>query len=518
MILVLLVFFPIVVAIFISLLPSPADGWGKLLNLGASTGQLGLGLVAVWQYQAANSVNGASGLSVQMPWFSLNLGRLGEFKVDFWLGLDALSAPLLLLSVIVLFLGALASWEITSRPRAYHALYLLLSGNIIGCFLALDFFLFFLFFEFMLLPMYFLIGLWGGARREYAAVKFFIYTFLGSVAILVAMIGLYLSVTGPDGAPTFGLPHLANPANFKPGSLLAPGSPVTYWGLSVRAWAFLLLLVGFAIKLPAVPLHTWLPDAHVEAPTPVSVVLAGVLLKIGAYGLMRIAYPVFPEVARQMAWWVGLAGVVSIVYGALVALGQGNLKRMIAYASVSHMGYVLLGLAAGTPEAVSGASFQLFSHGLLSALLFLCAGVLYARTQELSLEAYRGLAQPMPRFAGLAGVAFFASLGLPGFSAFVAELLVYLGAFRSPGLPGWMPALALLGLVVGAGYFLWALQRLFLGPFSLQNPEWQPRLTDLTGRELALLALPAGLALLLGIWPGPLLALIEGSARIIGIE
>ncbi|MCU0449623.1 MAG: NADH-quinone oxidoreductase subunit M [Bernardetiaceae bacterium] len=489
---------------------------GRLVNLGASTVQLGLGLLAVWQYQVAAPAAGAVRLSVQVPWFSVDLGRLGQFKVDFWLGLDALSAPLLLLSVIVLFLGALASWDITARPRAYHALYLLLSGNIIGCFLALDFFLFFLFFEFMLLPMYFLIGLWGGARREYAAVKFFIYTFLGSVAILVAMIGLYLSVVGPDGAPTFGLPLMADPASFKPGALLSPGSPVVIWGLGARTWAFLLLLVGFAIKLPAVPLHTWLPDAHVEAPTPVSVVLAGVLLKIGAYGLMRIAYPIFPEVARQLAWWVGLAGVVSILYGALVALGQGNLKRMIAYASVSHMGYVLLGLAAGTPEAISGASFQLFSHGLLSALLFLCAGVLYTRTHELGLDAYRGLAQPMPRYATLAGVAFFASLGLPGFSAFVAELLVYLGAFRSPGLPGWMPALALLGLLVGAGYFLWALQRLFLGPFSLKDPAWRPRLTDLTRRELVLLALPAALALLLGIWPGPLLALIEGSAQIVG--
>jgi NADH-quinone oxidoreductase subunit M len=512
-----LIFLPICAGLALLLVPArqvPVFRWANVI---ANFAMLLLAGAVAYQYgQAGPATDGESLQFLEyQPWLAVDLGSLGRLSAAYFLGVDGLNVALVLLSGLVLFLGAVASWEIGDKVKGYTVLYLLLGGSVMGCFVALDFLLFFLFFEFMLLPMYFLVGIWGGERREYAALKFFLYTFLGSVLVLVVMIGLYLSAQDPGqaGQHTFHLLHLADPANYLPGSLLAPGSGATVLGVPARLAAFGLLLVGFGIKLPAVPLHTWLPDAHVEAPTPVSVVLAGVLLKIGAYGLLRIAYPLFPAEAAQLGWWVGLVGAISILYGALVALGQTNLKKMIAYSSVSHMGYVLLGLAAATPEAVNGVIYQLFSHGVLSAMLFLCAGVLYARTHELDMAAYRGLAVPMPRYAAMVGVAFFASLGLPGFSAFMAELLVYLGAFRSGALPAWMPLMALLSLVVGAGYFLWALQRVFLGPFSVREPGLGHRLTDLTGREWVLLAVPAVLAVVFGLFPNLLLHLSDATVK-----
>jgi NADH-quinone oxidoreductase subunit M len=418
------------------------------------------------------------------------------------------------------------------RTRGYFALYLILSGSVIGCFLAQDFFLFYLFFEFMLLPMYFLIGLWGGPRREYAALKFFIYTFFGSLLILIVMIGLYLSVIDPvetaraadqniilqlqqwlaEGriAPeqlvhTFRFAFLADAGNYIPGSVLNQASQFYIAGIPVRLLAFWFIFVGFAVKLPVFPLHTWLPDAHVEAPTPISVVLAGILLKIGGYGFIRIVDGFFPAEAQYSAVPLAVLGMISIVYGGFNALGQSDLKKMIAYSSVSHMGFVLLGISALTAEGINGAIYQMVSHGVLSAMLFLLAGVVYDRTHDRKIENYRGLIAVMPAYTVLTGIAFFASLGLPGFSGFVGELFTLMGAFQADNLPAWIPALSALGIVLAAAYFLWTYQRMFFGSFWYKNDTSQAAahvLTDLTARETGLLVPLAVLTVLLGILPG----------------
>jgi NADH-quinone oxidoreductase subunit M len=454
-------------------------------------------------------------------WISIDLGSWGILQAQYLLGVDGLSLPLVGLAVIILLIATLSSWSIQNQVKGYFILLEVLNAAVVGSFAAQDFLLFYLFFEFMLLPMFFLIGIWGGVKREYASVKFFLYTLAGSILILIVMIGLYLSVHDPSSSGrlvhSFALIHMQDPVNFISNSIFDPNNRWMIGPWPARYWAFLFLFIGFAIKLPMVPLHTWLPDAHVEAPTPVSVILAALLLKIGGYGLLRIAYPVFPEAAFYFSGFVALMGVVSILYGALAAMASKDLKRLIAYSSVSHMGFVLLGIASLTPEGISGAIYQMTSHGIISAMLFLLAGVLYDRTHDRTISNYSGLASRMPKFMIAILIAFFASMGLPGFSGFIAEIMIFLGAFKSGeanGLihPGFAVA-ATLGLIFGAAYFLWTLQRMFFGAFDLKGEAKDKVLTDLSSREHVMLTPLAIAMVVLGIFPQPLLNWINPFAN-----
>jgi NADH-quinone oxidoreductase subunit M len=522
---------PLVGALLILALPD-RSGLLQKFTVGVLT------LEAIWALlllNAFHSGNPSLQLVQTLDWITLDLGSLGRVSIDYSVGVDGLNLALLLLAVFVLLIGAVSSWSIQNKTKSYFALYLLLSSSIIGCFVAQDFFLFYLFFEFMLLPMYFLIGLWGGDRREYAALKFFIYTFAGSLLILVAMIGLYLSAIDPvetavlSGlisnpseagadvmaavqqllaagkinpdllAHTFRFEYLINQANYIPGTLLHPESGLTLGNFSLRDIAFWFLFAGFAVKLPIVPVHTWLPDAHVEAPTAISVVLAGILLKVGGYGLIRIVDGFFPAEAFSYSVPIALLAAVSIIYGGFNALAQYDLKKMIAYSSVSHMGFVVLGIAAFNAEGFNGAIYQMVSHGVLSTMLFLIAGVLYDRTHDRQIDHYKGLIKPMPKYTVLTGIAFFATLGLPGFSGFVGELFTLMGGFSASQIPAWIPVISTLGIVLAAMYCLWTYQRMFFGTFWYSKNE--KLLLDLSTKEVALLVTLAVSTFILGIFP-----------------
>ncbi len=474
----------------------------RRLALVATSIQLFLSIMLLLQFDTSivpRSWSGAFQFVEKLNWISMDFGSVGRLKIEYFIGVDGVSLPLVVLSSLVLLIGVISSWNITEKAKGYFMLYLLLSSSIIGCFIALDFFLFYLCFEFMLLPMFFLIGIWGGKRRSYASIKFFLYTLFGSLFILIVMIGLYLSVIDGD-ANTFSLVRMMD-GNFEAGSILDPVSQELIFGYPARAVAFLFLIIGFGIKLPVVPVHTWLPDAHVEAPTPISIVLAGLLLKVGAYGFFRIAYSIFPDMAIEYASSVALLGVVSIVYGGLNALAQNDLKRMVAYSSISHMGFVLVGLASLSPAGVAGSMFHLISHGLISPALFIIAGVIYDRTRNRTMENFSGLASKMPVYTFFVALFFFAGLGLPGMSGFVGELMVLLGAFKTSAFSIWIGLIATTGIAISAAYFLWTMQRMFFGKYFVREKVWESNMSDLSMREELMMVPLAILVILLGIYP-----------------
>ena len=447
----------------------------------------------------------------QQNWFMIRGSGNEFFSAGYHLQLDGLSLPLFWLSSFILLISVLASGKIKVQVKGYYTLLMILHTAVLGTFAAADFLLFYVFFEFMLIPMYFLVGIWGGARREYAAIKFFIYTLAGSLFILIGMILLYVSIhvpgTGTDMIHTFDVHALTGLKGLIPGSILDPSTGQSFLGISAAKWVLILLLAGFAIKVPVVPFHTWLPDAHVEAPTPISVILAALLLKTGTYGMIRYACLILPIQFLELDHIVAGFAVLSIIYGALNAIGSKDLKRMIAYSSVSHMGFVILGIAGGTSMSVQGAIFQMVSHGLISAMLFLIAGVLQERAGSRLINDYSGFFARMPVYSSFILIGFFAGMGIPGFASFIGELLILLGSFNSSQLPGWLPLIATTGILLSAVYFAWTIQRMLFGPF---HSKVEGQFNDLNKMEFSLFAILSALIVLLGIYPAPLLEIIAG--------
>jgi NADH-quinone oxidoreductase subunit M len=400
------------------------------------------------------------------------------------IGVDGISLPLVFLNCFLTFLVVLISWKFELRPQLYFVLVQVLQTAVTGVFVSLDLFVFFLFWELELAPMFLLIGIWGGVRREYAAMKFIIYTISGSAFMLVGILALFFLTSSPTGGGTFDLFQISNGAKALP--------------LATQVVLFLLLFVGFAVKVPIVPFHTWLPDAHVEAPTPISVLLAGILLKMGGYGLIRLCVTMLPDGARALSTMLVILGTVGVIYGAMLALAQinGDLKKMIAYSSVSHMGYVILGLAALSAGGIQGAVVQMFTHGTITALLFTMVGLVYDRTHTRIIPDMGGLAPKMPFIASSFVIAGLASLGLPGLNGFIGEFVVFMGAFAV-----WpvYTSISVFAIVLTAGYICWMLMRVFFG--TLDEHRWHG-LTDADPREKLVVACMVGIIILTGMYPG----------------
>jgi NADH-quinone oxidoreductase subunit M len=509
----LITFLPLLGALVIVVLASLGKGGARSsrgIALAVTAAQCVLAAWLWWGFRGeVTRVDGNDGL--QFVEHAIWVRALG---VEYFLGVDGLSMPMVLLTALVSFVGCIASASVETKERGYYALYLLLVTGMMGVFVALDLLLFYVFWEVMLLPMYFLIGMWGGPRKEYAAIKFFLYTLVGSVLMLLAFLALHLAsdrtflVDGSTALHSWSIPELSR--------VSFAGKHLTIFGLAFVKVVWVLLFLCFAIKIPMFPFHTWLPDAHVEAPTPVSVILAGVLLKMGTYGLLRVNFAVLPEATRWAAGAMVAFGVVNVVYGAFCAMAQDDLKRLVAYSSVSHMGFCLMGLGALTPQGIAACLVQMVSHGIVTSMLFLVVGVLYDRAHTRSMRAFGGLAGEMPIYATFAGLGFMASLGLPGLSGFWGEALALLGAFPSYRA---LTSFAATGLILSAAYHLLALQRVFLGKLA---PAWRSsaaldpfggRFPDVTSREVATLLPLAALAIVFGFWPAPLFALIAGGVR-----
>ncbi len=506
-----LTFIPVVGMVIILMLPKEKTSFIKYTTLAATGIQvvLSAAMMINYNYGAGGVFEQASFQFIEkFRWIEIaGLSWLGTVKIDYFMGVDGISAPMVLLTSIVAFIATISSWNISHSLKGYFALFLLLDTGMMGVFVSLDFFLFYVFWELMLLPMYFLIGIWGGPRKEYAAIKFFIYTLFGSVFMLLVMIGLYFSAveTLADGSQvfTFNMLALMDSANYTADGILSPFNPA-----NLRFIAYIALFVGFAIKIPMFPFHTWLPDAHVEAPTPISVILAGVLLKMGTYGILRISYPMFPEITRDLMWYIALFGMINIIYGALCAMAQRDFKKLIAYSSISHMGYVMLGMASLSTTGINGAILQMFNHGTITSMLFLLVGVIYDRAHTRGLNDFGGLATQMPVYTGFVTVAFFAAIGLPGLSGWVSEALVFVGSFGVE-LIRVLAMISTLGILLGAGYMLWTLQRVYLGKL---NEKWK-ELTDLDGREYAMLVPLTIIIITLGIYPSLALDIMNTSVN-----
>jgi NADH-quinone oxidoreductase subunit M len=469
-----LIFFPLVSAGCVALLPARASRVIRVWASLAAVAEVAFALPLWWRLVPGNP-----------GWqFAEQRNWLPGLGASYSLGADGISVPLALLTVVLTALAVIGAFRaVEKREREFYALLLALESAMLGTFFARDLLLFYVFWEAMLIPMYLLIGVWGGPRRIYAAIKFFLYTMAGSVLMLVAILWLYFLHRSMTGVSTFALDAYYQ----------MPIAPAT------QAWLFLAFAVAFAIKVPMFPFHTWLPDAHVEAPTAGSVILAAVLLKMGTYGFVRFAMPLFPQASAQFTpWIVGLA-LIGIVYGALVAMVQPDLKKLVAYSSVSHLGFVMLGLYAMNAQGFSGAMLQMINHGISTGALFLLVGVVYERRHTRLISDFGGLWKPLPVYASIFLVVMLSSIGLPGTNGFVGEFLVLLGAFRTN--PVWA-AIAGTGVILSAVYMLWMFQRVMFGPVTHTENEG---LKDLSLRERFVFAPLLILILWLGVMPQPLI-------------
>ena len=461
--LTVLVFLPVAAAVVVALLPRAAVRAQKVVALTVTTLLFAISLVLVRGFKPEPGMQ----FEAQRAW-------LPAFGISYHVGIDGLSLWLVILTTFLTPLALLGSWSsIQRRVREFNVFMLLLEAGMLGVFVALDLFLFYIFWEAMLIPMYFLIGIWGHERRIYAAVKFFLYTMAGSVLMLVGFLVVYRAA----GARSFDIAALAQ----------LPVEP------RLQMWLFAAFALAFAIKVPMFPFHTWLPDAHVEAPTAGSVLLAGVLLKMGGYGFLRLAIPLFPKAAVAFAPWIGTLAVIGIVYGALVSLVQPDLKKLVAYSSVSHLGFVMLGVASLTTTAMVGAVYQMLNHGVSTGALFFMVGMLYDRRHTFAISEYGGLKAVMPWFSSLFLLVCLSSIAVPGFNGFVGEFLILLGSWPFSRA---LTAVAALGVVLAAAYILWMVQRVLYGEVTVEKNRTLP---DLSARELVVVVPLVALALFMGV-------------------
>lgn len=480
--LVLMTFFPLVGVLVLILLAPHQKNAMRVTALVISLITFGISLWVLSQFDPTKNTN----LAIQFPWF-----RLAGVPIEFYLGVDGLSILMVLLTTFLTPISILSTWKaVDEQVKGFLIFFLLLEVGMLGVFLALDLVLFYIFWEFTLIPMYFLIGIWGGKRRIYAAVKFFLFTMAGSILMLLAI--LYLGLQ----AGSFSQPELiANRGLFAGAQMLL----------------FLAFGIAFAIKVPVFPLHTWLPDAHVEAPTAGSVILAGVLLKMGAYGFLRFNLPLFPQASVHAAPVMAILAVIGIIYGGAVAFAQKDVKKLVAYSSVAHLGFVMLGIFALNSEGVSGAVLQMVNHGISTGALFLLVGMIYERRHTRELDAFGGLWKIMPVYAGITMVVTLSSMGLPALNGFVGEFTILIGAFGSKilGSP-WFAGVATLGVIIAAVYLLKMFEKIFLGPVVVEENK---SLKDLSMREIATMVPLIVMIFWIGIYPKPFFDLINPAVE-----
>jgi len=482
--LTLVTFFPLVGVLVILFLKSEHKDIIRWVALSTSLITFGL---SIWVLAAFDPSIADLQLAVKSTWI-----RVAKWDISYSMGVDGLSILLLLLTTFLTPISIVSTWKaVEDRVKDFMIFFLLLEVGMVGVFLAQDLFLFYIFWEFTLVPMYFLIGVWGGPRRMYAAIKFFLYTMAGSIFMLLAILwlGIYQG--------SFSVPDLIKMS----GSIPA----------HIQLWLFLAFAAAFAIKVPMWPLHSWLPDAHVEAPTAGSVILAGVLLKMGTYGFLRFNIPLFPQAAKQCAPWIAVLAVIGIIYGAAVSYAQKDVKKLVAYSSVSHLGFVMLGLFALNSQGIQGGILQMINHGLSTGALFLIVGMIYERRHTREMDAFGGLWKVMPVYAALTLIVTLSSMGLPGLNGFIGEFTILLGAFGSTALGSpWFAGLAALGVIMAAVYLLYMFQKLFLGQV---DKEENKALKDINLREIITLAVIIVFIFWIGLYPKPFFTLMSASVN-----